>query len=522
MNTNCTKDINYYLGLLKSEDKFARREAAERLGELKSPLAVYPLTKALCDNSKGVQEAAADALINIGGEGTVYNMAPLLRNENLGVRNIAIEILSKIGRDNLELLISLLGDKDNHVRMFIADILGNLGDKLSVLPLIKSLYDEDQNVQQSVINSLGFLKDPIAVNSLMNIFSTTKEGWIKFSIAQALAKIGDKRAIEPLLNNLSSDDELVVYGIIEALGTLGDISVVPSLSEKLLSSQPPLSGLIIKTLVEISEKTNSNIFIKIDKDTFTKYLVLALEDGDQEVRDTAIRGLIKYPIQKAAKPLVKILKGIAEDDEEKRLLLAQAIEKTDDIKIITEMLNDEKKIASLACLIIGRAGIKEAIPHLSDLLESSDNIELRREAISAISSIKDSNSVDLFISYLDDRDGHVRRTAANALGLLKNKKALASLFNLLKREPYGDVIDQTLHSITTISGKKVIQDLINLLKDKKPLLRELATIESGNLKDNESIDKVIFALSEFLKNETVKGALSAVLKIVEKNEEENR
>ena len=140
-------DINYYLELLKNEDKFVRREAAENLGETKDPRAIYPLIKALWDRSVPVQEAAAEALINIGGENTVYNLAPLLRNEDLGLRNTAIEILSKIGGDNIELLLSLLCDKDKNVRMFIANILGTLGDRRAVFPLIGLLGDENLNVK---------------------------------------------------------------------------------------------------------------------------------------------------------------------------------------------------------------------------------------------------------------------------------------------------------------------------------------------------------------------------------------
>ena len=88
----------------------------------------------------------------------------------------------------MEPLIACLKDKDVD-RAFAAEALGKLGDKRAVEPLIACL--KDNAVDRSCA-------------------------------AEALGKLGDKRAVEPLIASLKDEDERVRREAAEALGRLGD------------------------------------------------------------------------------------------------------------------------------------------------------------------------------------------------------------------------------------------------------------------------------------------------------------
>lgn len=65
---------------LSHDDASIRRLAAEELA-LADERAIYPLIKALKDDSPGVQDASIRSLISIGGEVTAYMVTPLLRED---------------------------------------------------------------------------------------------------------------------------------------------------------------------------------------------------------------------------------------------------------------------------------------------------------------------------------------------------------------------------------------------------------------------------------------------------------
>ena len=83
-----SRKLSRLLHDLVDGDATRRRAAADSLAEA-DERAVYPLIRALRDESPGVQDAAMRSLSGIGGETTAYMTLPLLR-EDACLRNIAI------------------------------------------------------------------------------------------------------------------------------------------------------------------------------------------------------------------------------------------------------------------------------------------------------------------------------------------------------------------------------------------------------------------------------------------------
>jgi HEAT repeat protein len=113
-------------------------------------------------------------------------------------------------------LIEALGYQDDqNVRLAAASALGRIGDTRAVKPLISALEDQ-LRVREVAIIALGEIGDKRAVDNLIAILDDSD--WeIRSAIAKALGKIGDPRATKPLINLLRDKSENVRWYVLQAL-----------------------------------------------------------------------------------------------------------------------------------------------------------------------------------------------------------------------------------------------------------------------------------------------------------------
>jgi HEAT repeat protein len=116
-------------------------------------------------------------------------------------------------------LIEALGYEDDHnIRLAAASALGRIGDTRAVKPLIVAL-DDRLRVKEVAAQALGEIGDPVAVEPL--IATLGDENWeVRSTVAKALGKIGDPRAKKPLVNLLNDKSENVRWYASQALETI--------------------------------------------------------------------------------------------------------------------------------------------------------------------------------------------------------------------------------------------------------------------------------------------------------------
>src|SRR4030042_6695678 len=105
---------------------------------------------------------------------------------------------------DVEGLIDALKDKDPIVRGDAAEVLGKIGDSRAVEPLIEALKDI---VEYIALESLRRIGEP-AVEPLIKALKN-KDTLIRSGAARALGAIRDKRAVEPLTEALKYGDMFV-------------------------------------------------------------------------------------------------------------------------------------------------------------------------------------------------------------------------------------------------------------------------------------------------------------------------
>ena len=92
---------------------------------------------------------------------------------------------------------ALLGDPSFKVRTQAALLLGKLGDKAGVGPLIKGLSDENKAVRAMAAQSLGKLGGEAAAVALKSLLQHELDTFVRGQAEKALAAIGAVRPLEP-------------------------------------------------------------------------------------------------------------------------------------------------------------------------------------------------------------------------------------------------------------------------------------------------------------------------------------
>jgi len=194
-------------------------------------------------------------------------------------------------KDEIDIQIDLVKDTDWAVRREAVITLGEMGDERCVEPLVRALQDGDWQVREVAIEALGMVGSP-AVEPVMKLLRSWD--YRKYAI-RALGKIKDERVLDPLINQLRSDE----FGE-DATDALVDLG--PPAVEKLVAALNDKDENIKKQAVialgRIKEPSAIDPLIQKlgDKDWYTRLnAAAALEKIGDERGKEAIKPLLKDP-----------------------------------------------------------------------------------------------------------------------------------------------------------------------------------------------------------------------------------
>jgi len=165
---------------------------------------------------------------------TPESVQQLLSSENLGDRLRAVNQIRDLEPAiAFELIQTAVGDSNARVRYSAVSQLDTLGaqdSQLSLNILRELLKDPEPDVQAAAADCLGALKLEAAFDDLQQLYNSTPEWLVKFSIIATLGELGDPRGFELLKQGLTSDNELIQTAAISSFGELGDTGAVPLLA----------------------------------------------------------------------------------------------------------------------------------------------------------------------------------------------------------------------------------------------------------------------------------------------------
>jgi HEAT repeat protein len=118
------------------------------------------------------------------------------------------------------------------VRLQAAYVLGTLGDRRAVGPLIAALKDSHYAVRASAAGALGRIGDPASLTGLLAACGD-EEPWVRAESVRALGRLKAREALPRLIAALEDSDSQVRLLSVQSLGALGDHSAVIPLARVL-------------------------------------------------------------------------------------------------------------------------------------------------------------------------------------------------------------------------------------------------------------------------------------------------
>ena len=197
-----SKAVEPLIDVLKHDKNGSvRLYAARALGELGDSKATVHLIESLReDRNVDVRVRAARALGRLGGEIVVEPLVEALNDENPQVCITATDALIEIGDVATDALIASLDHEKVNVRCDATRALGEIGNKKAVDKVINMLYDEWVNVRIYAVTSLGKLNDVMK--------NREENELVRAGAAAALGVLRDQRALLPLRELIMEAEEL--------------------------------------------------------------------------------------------------------------------------------------------------------------------------------------------------------------------------------------------------------------------------------------------------------------------------
>ena len=218
-------------------------------------------------------------------------------------------------------------------------------------------------------------------------------------------------------------------------------------------------------------------------------------------------------------PLISALK---DKDINLRKAAAKALGEIKDPRavefLISALKDKESYVRYAAAKVLGEIEDPRAIAPLISALWDED-IEVYEAAVEALDKINPKwmetveakNKVTEFINALKDENSCLRYVAAEALGEIKDPRAVEPLIFALKDEESG-VRSAAAKALGKIEDPRAVEPLISALKDKDWDVREAAAEALGEIKDPRAVAPLISALKDKVWN-VHKAATKALEKI---------
>lgn len=448
--------------LVRDDEPRVRRRAALAIGRVGLPDGVPPLTTALQDADAEVRAMSAFALGLIGGADVVDPLTAALDDPAAIVRGRAAQGLGLAGREVAaasgpaigRMVAALLeagavstppGDSAAltpeadamlrgltalaHLGSFdglalavldaqgrprtawwpVAMALSRVGDDRAV-PALRALVSASHPTAVAyAVRGLGERKAADAVPDLLPLLGPGPaiHPHVRVNAVRAVARIGDARAVAPLLALLETarDDGGMMLEVVTALGQIGHRDAEEPLVDRITARWAPLRAAVLRALA------------KIDAVTFTTILSGLDPDPDWRVR-VALAEAVSDLSSEVAQPTLERLR----DDPDLRVMPAVLLATAKaglgglDAGLVRALSSDDAGVRMAAAGIAGERKVTAVRPALLEALSRRRNDQgagsERWALLDALGRLDEASAVPVFREALGDTDWSVRRRAA--------------------------------------------------------------------------------------------------------------
>lgn len=305
------------------------------------------------------------------------------------------------------------------------------------------------------------------------------------------------------------------------------------------SNQRPMKwALKVKGELVIASMNKSKSALESQKTTEWDSLTKALIDNDSNTRKLAVQVLRKIGIP-AVRSLIQALRN--DEDPNIRKETAEALGFIGDVKAIRPLIqalkDDDDRVQKESMKALIKIGVP-SIDALAKVLNDRNN-QVRKHAVQALGEIKDARavesliqvltdsdvdvlgdavsalekigiaSVEPLIQALKDRDSQIRKLAVVALGEIRDTRAVEPLIQVLSDDD-SNVRGEAADALSKIRDTKAVEPLIRVLRDNDSNVRCKAALALGEIRDAKASKPLIHALLNDKDSEVRKNAAMAL------------
>ena len=331
-----------------------------------------------------------------------------------------------------------------------------------------------------------------------------KRAGVRLHAIESLSRNRDKRSIEALKRSLDDPDTRVRLKAIEVLGVIRDPSSVAPLLTKIDDREQIIRLAAIETLGQLKEPRA------------IESLSSLLTRPDPNVRVTTITALGEIG---SLCCIEKISECLNDDDKYIRsaaILALTNIGHPSAIVQLTEALTREVEDDALSSLVVyaletldpdweESEDTDRALSHLISRFKDEKLAETKRRSIAATFARINRHWTDEewaeslkdeLLELMNDENPLVREAAAEGLGEMRDASILGSLTSALANEPDWSVRCDILYALGEIKDTRAVKTLCRSLEDSIPRVRFSAAVALGKIGDTTAVNALINSLDD--------------------------
>jgi HEAT repeat protein len=364
---------------------------------------IQEILNKLKDNNWWVRKNTIENLLAYPEDSYLSVLEEWLRNgDDALLRNAAMEAFRTLGGKAVRSLISLLKDEDSDVRVFAANILGDIKQGDSLNALIDSLNDSDINVRVASAEALGKIGDEMAVSSLANRLDDAS--WAAMACIEALGEIGGDKALSVLHKCLEKEE---YHGItFAAIENAGDMHCIRRLTPY-VDREGEMRELALKAIVNIADREGTRPLPSY----FISLVPLLMELQQSPMHELKKAAFIALSWSEDIRGLQYFIDAINSDDlQEYAIKGLMSLGK----KAVPGIIDSFKKTSgnrAILAKVLSMLGENHALLKFAD----DDDPEVRTEVALAIGALKTSKAKDILLILEQDEAEEVREAARLSL-----------------------------------------------------------------------------------------------------------
>lgn len=323
------------------------------------------------------------------------------------------------------------------VREAAIEALGKIGDMRAVDPLGKALKDKSIWVRQAAVKALGQIRTPQTVELLIVALKDNDHNYVRQAAAKVLGEVRDTQAVAPLIEMLKDRDSSVRDRAVEILGQIGDKRAVEPLIEMLKDKDDRVQIQAVRALGNIGDAQAVEPLIELLK--------------DEKVRLSAVETLGQIGDKRAVEPLVTVLINADEWGLEK---VAETLKQID-----PEWMKSEVAKKAIPALVVAlnnsNSNVQQRATKALKLLGWRPENDNERRLVDAIEAIKHRNwgeAVSLGAAAIGPLMAALKsesRISTSRVVISPSQAIINALQQILERVT-SEIIADDLHALTRL------------------------------------------------------------------------